>query len=61
MKPDKCCGKEPVFWQAESCNDCIGFCRCFDVEKIECLECGRIVYGSGDENIADWNNGGNDE
>lgn len=61
MKPDKCCGKEPVFWKSESCDDCTGLCRCFDVEKIECLGCGRIVYGSDGENIIDWNNGGNDE
>jgi hypothetical protein len=54
----QCCGEDPIVWKCE-CNSSI-FCGC-DVEKIECPVCGRIIYGADDENVIEWNNGGNDE
>ena len=51
-----CCSKKPIALECcgeKECRDCI--------EKIECHECGRIIYGSDEESIKDWNAGKNDE
>lgn len=53
-----CCGEAPLVWRCY-CQS-TKFCGC-DVEKIECLVCGRIVYGGEDEDIERWNAGDNDD
>lgn len=54
MKVNDCCGESPALWKCD-CN-ATSFCGC-DVEKIECYQCGRIIYGADDENIKEWNDG----
>lgn len=58
INPIKCCGENPVIWKC-TCN-ATEYCGC-DVEKIECSECGRIVWGADTEEVERWNTGENDE
>lgn len=57
IKINKCCNEEP---RVLSCDCEEG--RCFDcVELIECLICGRIIYGTDEEEqIVKWNLGEDD-
>lgn len=57
-KIKNCCGVKPIVWKC-NCGE-KKFCGC-DVEKIECPNCGRIIYGCDDEDIEQWNKGYNDE
>ena len=54
MKPVMCCGEDPIFWEPAPFD-------ITNIEKIECAKCGRIVYGSDEECIIDWNNGVDDK
>lgn len=45
-----CCDTAPTVWQCDNFElDCI--------EKIECSVCGRVIYGTDAESIAEWDNG----
>ena len=57
--PKECCGVKPDIWKCLC--DLTEICVC-DVEKIECMDCGRAIYGYDEESISRWNEGwDNDE
>jgi len=49
-----CCGKLPIVWRCS--HTYYVLCGC-DVEKIECPECGRVVWGADKASVRDWNAG----
>lgn len=51
---NKCCNETPIIWEP-------GPYEITNIEKIECYICGTVVYGSDEDSIEYWNNGGNDE
>jgi len=50
------CGSENLSKWLENA-DSIGFESMLDLEKIECLDCGNVVYGGDQESIDAWNSG----
>lgn len=50
---NKCCNKAPILWAVDNFD-------VMNIEKIECQECGRVVYGSDDDGVDSWNNGDDD-
>jgi hypothetical protein len=51
---NNCCGERPIIWEPDPFE-------VTNIEKIECYICGRVIYGSEEESIEEWNNGGNDD
>ena len=50
------CGSENLIKWLENPHS-RGFDSLLDLEKIECLDCGNVVYGGDEESIDAWNSG----
>lgn len=54
LKPCACGNDNLIFWEPCESDDRVE--QLTRIEKIECLSCGKIVYGADDDSVEDWNN-----